>query len=81
MGEWQVDAIQQQLDLGHVVLLSHLAYSVAGEVLNCNAYDVGTRAAIELQADKLLCLTLDEVRLLSHGHPGASWNFEVLQMC
>lgn len=67
MGAWQVDAIQQQLDLGHVVLLSHLAYSVAGEVLNCNAYDVGTRAAIELQADKLLCLTLDEVRPPSTG--------------
>ena len=63
-----MDAIQQQLDLGHVVLLSHLAYSVAGEVLNCNAYDVGTRAAIELQADKLLCLTLDEVRPPSTGN-------------
>lgn len=29
----QVDAIQEQLELGHIVLLSNLAYSAAGEVI------------------------------------------------
>lgn len=54
----QVDAIKQQLDIGNVVLLTNLAYSPAGEVLSCNIYDVATHAAIELDADKLICMTL-----------------------
>ncbi len=33
-------------------------YSAAGEVLNCDAYTVACRAAIDLEADKLLCMTL-----------------------
>ena len=45
----QREAILQQLDLRHIVLLSNLAYSAAGEVLNCNTFDVATHAAIELQ--------------------------------
>ncbi len=52
----QADAVRQQLELGHVVLLSSLAYSAAGEVLNCNSYDVATHAAIELGADKFICV-------------------------
>lgn len=54
----QVDAIRRQLDSGNVVLLSNLGYSAAGEVLNCDAYTVACRAAIDLEADKLLCMTL-----------------------
>ena len=54
----QVDAIKQQLDSGNVVLLTNLAYSAAGEVLSCNIYDVATHAAIEMEADKLICMTL-----------------------
>lgn len=54
----QVDAIRQQLDIGNVVLLTNLAYSPAGEVLSCNIYDVATHAAIEMEADKLICMTL-----------------------
>lgn len=53
----QVDAVKQQLDSGHVVLLSNLGYSAAGEVLNCDIYTVATRAAIDLGADKLFCMT------------------------
>jgi len=47
----------KQLELGHVVLLSSLAYSAAGEVLNCNSYDVAVHAAVELKADKFICVT------------------------
>lgn len=52
----QAEAVQRQLEQGHVVLLSNLAYSAAGEVLNCNSYDVATHAAIELCADKFICI-------------------------
>ena len=53
----QADSLKQQLDLGHVVLLSSLAYSAAGEVLNCNSYDVAVHAAVDLKADKFICVT------------------------
>ena len=61
----QHEAIHQQLDLGHVVLLSNLGYSASGEVLNCNTFDVATHAAIELKADKIMCMTLDDVKSLN----------------
>ena len=61
----QHEAIHQQLDMGHVVLLSNLGYSASGEVLNCNTFDVATHAAIELKADKIMCITLDEVQSLN----------------
>ena len=53
----QADSLKQQLDQGHVVLLSSLAYSAAGEVLNCNSYDVAVHAAVDLKADKFICVT------------------------
>lgn len=53
----QADAIRKQLSGGHIVLLGNLAYSAAGEVLNCDCYSVATQAAIDLQADKLFCIT------------------------
>lgn len=53
-----MDAIKQQLEVGNVVLLTNLAYSAAGEVLCCNIYDVATHAAIEMAAEKLICMTL-----------------------
>jgi acetylglutamate kinase len=60
----QVDSVRRQLDVGYVVLLSNLGYSTAGEVLNCDIYSVATRAAIDLQADKLVCLTLPSTQPL-----------------
>lgn len=60
----QHEAIHQQLDLGHVVLLSNLGYSASGEVLNCNTFDVATHAAVELKADKIMCTTMDDVKEL-----------------
>jgi hypothetical protein len=55
------DAIRRQLDNDNIVLLSNLGFTAAGEVLNCNTYDVGLHAAVELGADKLICLHLDDV--------------------
>ena len=43
--------------MGNVVLLSDLIYSAAGEILCCNIYGVAIHAAIELGAEKLICLT------------------------
>ena len=61
----QHEAIHQQLDMGHIVLLSNLGYSASGEVLNCNTFDVATHAAMELKADKIMCITLDDVQSLN----------------
>eukprot|EP00775_Hariotina_reticulata_P009748 gene9748-9906_t len=55
------DSILDQLDIGNIVLLSNLGFTAAGEVLNCNTYDVGLHASIELGADKLICLHLNDV--------------------
>ena len=56
----QTDAVRAQLDAGSVVLLSNLGYSASGEVLNCDTYTVATRAAVDLDADKLIVLTVPE---------------------
>jgi len=60
----QRDAVRYQLDSGNVVLLSNLGYSAAGEVLNCDTYTVAVRAAVDLNADKLILATLPEVQSL-----------------
>jgi amino-acid N-acetyltransferase len=36
-------------------------------VLNCNTYDVGLHAAVELGAEKLFCLHLDDVMKVGAG--------------
>lgn len=56
----QTDAIKRQLDAGAIVLLNNLGYSAAGEVLNCNIYDVALGAAADLKVDKLIIPTLPE---------------------
>jgi acetylglutamate kinase len=56
----QSEAVRRQLDSGNVVLLSNLGYSAAGEVLNCDTYTVAARAAVDLQADKLIVVTSTE---------------------
>ncbi len=50
-------ALQKALGDNAVVLLSPLGYSPTGEVFNLSAEDVATAVAVELRADKLLCLT------------------------
>ncbi|MBF0676699.1 amino-acid N-acetyltransferase [Pseudomonas sp.] len=46
--------INRQLDERSIVLLSSLGYSPTGEIFNLACEDVATRAAIDLEADKLL---------------------------
>ncbi|MCW9013596.1 MAG: amino-acid N-acetyltransferase [Gammaproteobacteria bacterium] len=48
------EAIQQQLQLNNIVLLSPIGYSPTGEAFNCRAEDVATITASELKADKLI---------------------------
>ncbi|TXL05716.1 amino-acid N-acetyltransferase [Methylococcaceae bacterium HT4] len=50
-------AIHQQLDLGHVVLISPVGYSPSGELFNLSAEQVATEIAIALQAEKLILMT------------------------
>ncbi len=57
----QVEEVKRQLQMDNIVLLSNLAYNVAGEVLNCNIYDVAVHAAAELQADKIVFSVGSEV--------------------
>lgn len=49
-------AIRQLLDLNAIVLLSTIGYSPTGEMFNLPAGDIAARAAISLQADKLILL-------------------------
>ncbi|KAL4539240.1 hypothetical protein Ndes2526B_g02506 [Nannochloris sp. 'desiccata'] len=64
----QKDALRTQLDAGNIVLLNNVGVSASGELLNCNVYDVATHAAVDLKADKLLCLTGSDVRQLNLPH-------------
>ena len=51
-----VDAIQAQLALDNLVLLSPLGYSPTGEAFNLSGEEVATETAIALKADKLIYL-------------------------
>lgn len=48
------EAIEHQLSLGNVVLVSPIGYSPTGEVFNLRAEEVATETAIALKADKLI---------------------------
>lgn len=50
------EAIDQQLELDNLVLLSPLGYSPTGEAFNLSGEEVATQTAIALQADKLIFL-------------------------
>ncbi|MDX8385615.1 MAG: amino-acid N-acetyltransferase [Gallionella sp.] len=51
-----VDALNDRMEFGEVVLLSPLGYSPTGEVFNVTLEDVATATAIALDADKLMFL-------------------------
>lgn len=55
-----VEGIQDQLDIGSIVLLSPMGYSPTGEVFNLSHEDVATQAAISIKADKLITLSNSE---------------------
>ncbi|MDH3355812.1 MAG: amino-acid N-acetyltransferase, partial [Chromatiales bacterium] len=50
------EAIEEQLDMGAIVLLSPLGYSPTGEIFNLSAEDVATVTAVDLAADKIISL-------------------------
>lgn len=50
-------AIQQQLDLENIVLISPVGYSPSGDLFNLSAEQVATEIAISLQAEKLILMT------------------------
>ena len=52
-------AIEHQLELGAIVLISPIGYSPTGEVFNLSGPELATRVAIELQAAKLIFLDED----------------------
>ncbi len=51
-----IDALNDRMEFGEVVLLSPLGYSPTGEVFNVTLEDVATATAIALDADKLMFL-------------------------
>jgi len=50
-------AIQQQLDLGNIVLISPVGYSPSGDLFNLSAEQLATEIAISLQTEKLILMT------------------------
>jgi amino-acid N-acetyltransferase len=52
-------AVQQQLNNQHIVMLSPLGYSPTGEIFNLTAEDVAVHTAAALKADKLILFTAD----------------------
>ena len=73
-------AISQLLDNGYVVLLPCLGHSPTGEVFNMEVEEVATRAASNLQAEKLILygqkegLFDEEGRQINRILPGAAHN-------
>jgi hypothetical protein len=64
------DDISRQLDNGNVVLLSNLGFTAAGELLNCNTYDVGLNAAVGVSHSCQMDheLGVQQVVLVGCGH-------------
>uniref|UniRef100_A0A453FEV5 Amino-acid N-acetyltransferase n=1 Tax=Aegilops tauschii subsp. strangulata TaxID=200361 RepID=A0A453FEV5_AEGTS len=54
--EIDVSRIRERLDRDSIVIVSNMGYSSAGEVLNCNTYEVAMACALTIEADKLICI-------------------------
>jgi amino-acid N-acetyltransferase len=59
--------IKRLLDDRSIVLLPPIGYSPTGETFNLTSEDIATRAAIELQADKLLLFSAEQGLLDASG--------------
>ncbi len=59
--------INQRLDVGEIVLIPPLGYSLTGEIFNLSSFEVASQVAIELNADKLIMLTHSPVFEDEHG--------------
>jgi amino-acid N-acetyltransferase len=78
-----IDGINQQLNLGNIVLLPPLGFSLTGEVFNLSSEAIATAVATVLRADKLIFighsnktlpreLTLGQARENESAHPSIS---------
>lgn len=89
------DAIKQLLQTqGQLLLMSHLGYSVTGEIFNLRAEDVAVATAKAINADKLIVLgarpdervfgageySLDEIRHLLTNYPQQAEGWAELQL-
>lgn len=74
-------AIHQQLDLGHVVLISPVGYSPSGELFNLSAEQVATEMAIALQAEKLILMTEQNCQSAETGHIAQMTITETQHLC
>jgi len=74
-------AIHQQLDLGHVVLISPVGYSPSGELFNLSAEQVATEMAIALQAEKLILMTEQNCQSTETGHIAQMTIAETQHLC
>lgn len=48
--------VKQQLDMGHLVLLTGLGFSICGEKVLCSTLGVAVKTATHLMADRLVLL-------------------------
>lgn len=75
-----VEGINQQLNLGNVMLLPPLGYSPTGEIFNLSARSIATAVATTIKADKLIFigksndqfpreLTVDQAEILKQTAP------------
>lgn len=79
----RVDAhgINQQLQLGAIVLISPVGYSPSGESFNMSYADVAARVAIALEAEKLIMLAPSDQQLLDEqGQLRRSLSLEELSL-
>ncbi|AOA56972.1 amino-acid N-acetyltransferase [Acinetobacter larvae] len=62
-----IEAMQQHLNHHNILLLGPIGYSTTGEIFNVLAEEVATKAAIALQADKLIFLGNQQGLMDEHG--------------
>ncbi|RLN17197.1 putative amino-acid acetyltransferase NAGS1, chloroplastic isoform X1 [Panicum miliaceum] len=74
-----VSRIRERLDRDSIVVVSNMGYSSAGEVLNCNTYEVATACALAIVADKLICIVDGQI-FDEHGRVNRFMSIEEADM-
>ncbi|XP_066390109.1 probable amino-acid acetyltransferase NAGS2, chloroplastic isoform X1 [Miscanthus floridulus] len=74
-----VSQIRERLDRDSIVVVSNMGYSSAGEVLNCNTYEVATACALSIEADKLICIVDGQI-FDEHGRVNRFMSIEEADM-
>lgn len=62
-------AISKHLELGEIVLVSPLGYSLTGETFNLNSEEVASEIAVAIKADKLIYISDDVENYIKSGNP------------